>query len=60
VRREHPEAFAGSYEPADLGPGVCAYTRGGSVLVAVAVDPTARVHVENDVLGLDGLALALV
>jgi hypothetical protein len=30
------------------------------VLVAVAVDPTARVHVENDVLGLDGLALALV
>jgi (1->4)-alpha-D-glucan 1-alpha-D-glucosylmutase len=60
VRRDHPGAFAGSYEPADLGPGVCAYTRGGSVLVAVAVDPAARVHVENDVLGLDGLALALV
>jgi (1->4)-alpha-D-glucan 1-alpha-D-glucosylmutase len=36
LRRERPEAFAGSYEPLDAGPDVCGYLRGGSVL-AVAV-----------------------
>jgi len=58
-RREHAEAFAGGYEPVDLGPGVCAYARGGSVVVAVAVDPRAEVRLANDVLGLEGLALGL-
>jgi (1->4)-alpha-D-glucan 1-alpha-D-glucosylmutase len=35
LRRRRPEAFAGEYEPVDLGPDVCAFTRGGEVLVAV-------------------------
>ena len=33
LRRERPEAFAGSYDPLDAGPDVCAYMRGGEVLV---------------------------
>jgi (1->4)-alpha-D-glucan 1-alpha-D-glucosylmutase len=33
LRRERPEAFAGAYEPLEAGPDVCAYVRGGSVLV---------------------------
>ena len=37
LRARRPEAFAGGYEPLDAGPGVCAYVRGGQVLVAVAV-----------------------
>jgi (1->4)-alpha-D-glucan 1-alpha-D-glucosylmutase len=37
LRARRPEAFAGSYQPLDAGPGVCAYVRGGEVLVAVAV-----------------------
>ena len=37
LRRRRPEAFAGSYEPLDAGPGVCAFARGGAVRVAVAV-----------------------
>ena len=36
VRAQRPRAFAGSYEPLDAGPGVCAFVRGGEVLVAVA------------------------
>ena len=56
LRAEHPEAFAGSYEPVDLGPDICAYLRGGEILVAVPVRPGARVGVPAgfaDVLGLD-------
>jgi (1->4)-alpha-D-glucan 1-alpha-D-glucosylmutase len=38
LRAERPAAFArGSYEPYDAGENVCAYVRGGEVLVAVAV-----------------------
>ena len=37
LRARRPEAFAGTYEPLHAGPGVCAYVRGGEVLVAVAV-----------------------
>jgi (1->4)-alpha-D-glucan 1-alpha-D-glucosylmutase len=37
LRARRPEAFAGSYAPLDTGPGVCAYVRGGEVLVAVTV-----------------------
>jgi (1->4)-alpha-D-glucan 1-alpha-D-glucosylmutase len=37
LRAERPRAFEGAYEPLDLGPDVCAYVRGGEVLVAVAV-----------------------
>jgi len=35
LRARSPDAFAGPYEPVDLGPDVCAFTCGGQVLVAV-------------------------
>jgi (1->4)-alpha-D-glucan 1-alpha-D-glucosylmutase len=35
LRARRPEPFAGSYEPIEAGPRVCAFTRGGDVLVAV-------------------------
>ncbi len=62
LRAERPAAFTGSYEPVELGPGVCAYTRGGEVLVAVALRPDGRIHAPGgwrDVLGLAGLALCV-
>jgi (1->4)-alpha-D-glucan 1-alpha-D-glucosylmutase len=37
LRSRRPEAFEGSYEPLDAGEDVVAFTRGGEVLVAVAV-----------------------
>jgi (1->4)-alpha-D-glucan 1-alpha-D-glucosylmutase len=37
LRSRRPEAFAAGYEAIDADPGVCAYMRGGVVLVAVAV-----------------------
>jgi (1->4)-alpha-D-glucan 1-alpha-D-glucosylmutase len=37
LRGDRPEAFAGAYEPVDLGPDVCASVRGGEVLVVVTV-----------------------
>ena len=37
LRARRPAAFAGAYEPVDAGPGVCAYLRGGEVLVVVPV-----------------------
>jgi len=37
LRERRPAAFAGSYEPLELGPDTCAFLRGGEVLVAVAV-----------------------
>jgi (1->4)-alpha-D-glucan 1-alpha-D-glucosylmutase len=39
LRARRPEAFAGSYEPLEAAEGVCAYVRGGEVLVVVAVRP---------------------
>ncbi len=39
LRRERPEAFAGSYEPLGAGPDVCAFVRGREVMtVAVLRD----------------------
>jgi (1->4)-alpha-D-glucan 1-alpha-D-glucosylmutase len=35
LRRENPAAFAGAYEPLDLGPDVCAFVRGSLVRVVV-------------------------
>ena len=56
-------AFAGSYEPVDRGGGVCAFVRGGEVLVAAAVRPGRRRRAcptgWRDVLGVEGLALAV-
>ena len=56
------EAFGGTYEPLDLGNGVCAFVRGGAVLVAAAVQPDAVPGSPagwRDVLGVEGLLLAL-
>jgi (1->4)-alpha-D-glucan 1-alpha-D-glucosylmutase len=56
LRAERPEAFAGGYEPVDLGPEVCAFVRGNEILVAVPVrdvvppDPGAG---WRDVLGAE-------
>ncbi len=62
LRAEQPELFAGAYEPCELGPGVCGFTRAGRLLVAAAVRPGARVDVPEGwrpVIDLPGLALAL-
>ena len=45
LRARRADAFAGGYEPVDLGPDVCAFTRGGEVLVAVPLRPGAQVEV---------------
>jgi (1->4)-alpha-D-glucan 1-alpha-D-glucosylmutase len=45
LRARRPDAFAGGYEPVDLGPDVCAFTRGGEVLVAVPLRPGAQAKV---------------
>jgi (1->4)-alpha-D-glucan 1-alpha-D-glucosylmutase len=37
LRERRPAAFAAAYEPVEAGEDVCAFTRGGEVLVAVAV-----------------------
>jgi (1->4)-alpha-D-glucan 1-alpha-D-glucosylmutase len=37
LRAARPRAFAGAYEPLQAGPDTCAFTRGGEVLVAVAL-----------------------
>ena len=37
LRAARPGAFAGGYEPVEAGTDVCAFVRGGEVLVAVAV-----------------------
>jgi (1->4)-alpha-D-glucan 1-alpha-D-glucosylmutase len=62
LRAERPEVFDGAYEPLPAGRDVCAYVRGGEVLVAAALRPGAPVELPEgwrDVLGLPGLALAL-
>ncbi len=56
LRARRPEAFAGGYEPVDLGPNVCAFVRGGDIFVAARVrdvplpEPGAS---WKDVLGAD-------
>jgi (1->4)-alpha-D-glucan 1-alpha-D-glucosylmutase len=42
LRARLPDAFAGSYEPFPAADGICAFTRGGEVLVAVPIEPDAR------------------
>jgi (1->4)-alpha-D-glucan 1-alpha-D-glucosylmutase len=37
LRARRPEAFAGSYEPLEAGPEVCAFVRGGEVVAAAAI-----------------------
>ena len=45
LRARRAGAFAGGYEPVDLGPDVCAFTRGGEVLVAVPLRHGAEANV---------------
>ncbi len=42
LRAELPEAFAGSYEPLDLGPDRVGYVRGGAIRVVVPLRPGGR------------------
>ncbi len=42
LRAELPEAFAGSYEPLDLGPDRVGYVRGGAIRVVVPLRPGVR------------------
>jgi (1->4)-alpha-D-glucan 1-alpha-D-glucosylmutase len=42
LRARLAEAFTGAYEPLDAGDGICAFTRGDDVLVAVPTQPGAR------------------
>jgi (1->4)-alpha-D-glucan 1-alpha-D-glucosylmutase len=37
LRRERPQAFAGEYRPLDAGDDVCAFVRGGEVLVVAVL-----------------------
>jgi (1->4)-alpha-D-glucan 1-alpha-D-glucosylmutase len=46
LRAARPEAFAGAYEPVDAGPDVCAYIRGGEVLVVVPVRDGASAGID--------------
>jgi (1->4)-alpha-D-glucan 1-alpha-D-glucosylmutase len=42
LRMERPEAFAGEYEPLDLGPGRVGFVRGGAIRVVVPLRPGDR------------------
>jgi (1->4)-alpha-D-glucan 1-alpha-D-glucosylmutase len=42
LRMERPEAFAGEYEPLDLGPDRVGFVRGGAIRVVVPLRPGAR------------------
>jgi (1->4)-alpha-D-glucan 1-alpha-D-glucosylmutase len=43
LRMERPEAFAGEYEPLDLGPDRVGFVRGGAIRVVVPLRPGDRV-----------------
>jgi (1->4)-alpha-D-glucan 1-alpha-D-glucosylmutase len=45
LRARRPDAFEGAYEPVEAGPDVCAYVRGGEVLVVVPVRAGASADV---------------
>jgi (1->4)-alpha-D-glucan 1-alpha-D-glucosylmutase len=59
LRARRPEAFAGSYEALDLGPGVCAFVRGGAVLVVVPVRDVAPPEPGTEWRDLLGAALGV-
>ena len=63
LRARRPEAFAGVYGPVDASEDVCAFVRGGDVLVAVAIrgdlrDFTPPLGSWNDVVRTETLLLA--
>jgi (1->4)-alpha-D-glucan 1-alpha-D-glucosylmutase len=50
LRAELPEAFFGSYEPLDVGPGRIGFVLGGRVRVVVPLRPGDRVDGDDDLL----------
>ncbi|MFN2627439.1 MAG: malto-oligosyltrehalose synthase [Gaiellaceae bacterium] len=44
MRARVPDAFAGAYDPLDLGPDVCGFVRGGRVKVVVPLRPGGGTH----------------
>jgi (1->4)-alpha-D-glucan 1-alpha-D-glucosylmutase len=64
LRARRPEAFAGSYEPVDVGPDCCAYLRGGDVFVAVRLRGDAGAETPSgpwrEVLGLEAWGVRLL
>jgi (1->4)-alpha-D-glucan 1-alpha-D-glucosylmutase len=44
LRRRRPEAFAGPYDPIDLGTDTCAFTRGGDIFIAAALRADAALQ----------------
>jgi (1->4)-alpha-D-glucan 1-alpha-D-glucosylmutase len=50
VRAAHPEAFAGSYEPLDVGPDRVGFVRGGRIRVVVPLRPGDSVESDADLL----------
>ncbi len=63
LRARRPTAFAGAYEPLDYGDEICAFSRNGEVIVAVAVRPEAAFVAPagfRDVLDGAGLGVSLL
>jgi (1->4)-alpha-D-glucan 1-alpha-D-glucosylmutase len=60
LRREHSEAFAGAYEPLDLGLERVGFVRGGRIRVVVPLRPGDRVDGGDDLLPEYPQALSLV
>jgi (1->4)-alpha-D-glucan 1-alpha-D-glucosylmutase len=50
VRAKHPEAFAGSYEPLDLGPDRVGFVRGGKIRIVVPLRPGVSTTSDGDLL----------
>jgi (1->4)-alpha-D-glucan 1-alpha-D-glucosylmutase len=50
VRATHADAFAGSYEPLDLGPHRVGFIRGGTIRVVVPLRPGDSATSDGDVL----------
>jgi (1->4)-alpha-D-glucan 1-alpha-D-glucosylmutase len=63
LRAKHPDSFAGSYEPIESGPNICAFHRADDVLVAVPLDSSATFlppQGYRDVLNAPELGLTLM
>jgi (1->4)-alpha-D-glucan 1-alpha-D-glucosylmutase len=50
LRATHPDAFAGSYEPLDLGPDRLGFVRGGRIRVVVPLRPGDTEECDADLL----------
>jgi (1->4)-alpha-D-glucan 1-alpha-D-glucosylmutase len=63
LRRSRPELFEGTYEPVESGPDVCAFIRGGDLLVAITLRGGKPLQLPpgdwRTELELDGVAVLL-